>query len=144
MVLSGCLLFDCVEYFVLGKYQGIFIPLNNKLASKRNFTMNIESLSWHDGIFKGYGFSPNYESKSVIVINVDLYPEQIHASERDALNIVCTDIDWFKLDVSMADLNENESAGNINHGEMLGNILRVQLFGGDLLIKAESFIVEKC
>lgn len=44
----------------------------------------------------------------------------------------------------MNDLQENKFAGNINHGEVLGGILRIELFGGDLLVKARKYSVKKC
>jgi len=112
-----------------------------KITNKR---MDIEILSWHDGILNGYSFNPNYGEENEITIHLSLYPEQIHSSERDSLRIVCSDIEWFKVDVNMNDLQENKFAGNINYGEVIGSILRIELFGGDLLVKASKYIVTKC
>ncbi|MEE9339791.1 MAG: hypothetical protein V3U87_17100 [Methylococcaceae bacterium] len=105
--------------------------------------MDIEKLSWHDGILNEYNFDPNYGKENKITIHLSLYPEQIHSSESDSLQIVCSNIDWFKVDVNMNDLQENKFAGNINHGEVLGGLLRIELFGGDPLVKASKYTVTK-
>ncbi len=106
--------------------------------------MKIERLSWHDGVLEGISFDPIYKRKSKVTIYLSLYPEQVHSSTRNHLKITCTDVEWFKNDVNMNDLQGNKSAGNINHGEMLGPVLRIELFGGDILVKAAKYKVIKC
>ena len=44
----------------------------------------------------------------------------------------------------MKSLQENEGAGNIYHGELLGPVLRIDLFGGDILVKADKYKVVIC
>lgn len=36
--------------------------------------MDIEILSWHDGILNGYNFNPNYGKENEITIHLSLYP----------------------------------------------------------------------
>lgn len=103
--------------------------------------MNIKLLSWHDSVIESIAFKANYKKKSKLIIYLSLYPEQIHSSDRNPIKIICTDIEWYKSDLNMKDLEENESAGNIYHGEMLGPVLRIELFGGDILVKAAKYKV---
>ncbi len=125
-----------------GYYQyACFFRFN--CSSDKEIYIKIKSLSWHDGILNGYTFEANYGLESKLTINLELYPEQIISSERKPIQIVCTNLEWYKADVNMSDLLENRTAGNINHGEMIDTLLRIELFGGDILVKAKHYIVKK-
>jgi len=104
--------------------------------------MNIEDLSWHDGILNGYSFNPNYDELSKITLDLELYPEQVHSKERKKLKVICENISSVKSNIDINVLKKNKNFGNINHGELTGSVLRIELFGGELVIEAKKFNVE--
>ncbi len=106
--------------------------------------MEISNLSWHDGILNGYTFNPNYEGVSEVIIHLELYPEQLHAKERDKFKIICKVVESFKLDTDIGELKKNKTFGNINHGEISEQLLKIELFGGVIEIKANEYTVSQC
>ena len=103
--------------------------------------MKIESLSWHDGVLGEIIYEPKNSS---LTIFLSLYPEQIESSDRNPLKIVCNDVEWFKNNINNNALEEYKTIGNIYDGEMLGPVVRIELYGGDILVKAASYSVQKC
>ncbi len=104
--------------------------------------MTLDELNWHDGVLEKIVFDPDHPDGCLLAIDLSLYPDPVNASLRTPMTIQCAEVDWFKQDVSVSSLAQNRCAGNIHAGEMLGPLLRIELFGGDLLIKAGQYVLK--
>ena len=97
--------------------------------------MNPNDLSWHDGIFCEVLWS----EKTGIRILLELYTEQIQSRTRNRVSIVCNGVKETQIKLDSIELLDNLSAGNISAGIVEDGILKIDLFGGNIRIHAESF-----
>lgn len=105
--------------------------------------MKIEDLSWHDGVLLDHHFRPNYNGHAELELMVELYPEQIHSQFRNRYNILCKERLAFSVELNAIELADNSKAGNINSARYDKNTLEITLFGGKMLIQANSFDVRE-
>ena len=103
--------------------------------------MRIESLSWHDGVLEKIIYD---SQNSKLFIHLSLYPEQIESSDRNSITVICNGIEWFKNNIDNSALEEYKTIGNIYDGEIIESILRIELYGGDILVKATDYSVQMC
>lgn len=109
----------------------------------RTEKINISELYWHDGVITKLVFNPNYESQGEIALYVDLFSDPENTSDRDALQITCSDVVRYIATCDLFELNENKGAGNILDGWVTGKILRISLFGGYIEIESNTYEVER-
>jgi hypothetical protein len=103
--------------------------------------MSIDDLSWHDGVLTGWRFAPNYNARPCVELDLWLYPEQIHSSERDQVLVRCNAARRFLAACDIGELKENAGAGNVVDGYRKGSLLRLLLTGGIIEVEAASFDV---
>ncbi len=101
--------------------------------------MEIDEIEWHDGVYSGHTFNPNYGGISEIILYCELYPEPINTSHRSAFEIKCFGVKRFVCSCGLPELVTNKNAGNINYGYQTNDVLYVFLFGGFIEIQAEHF-----
>jgi hypothetical protein len=106
-------------------------------------TKIINKLFWHDGNLVDVFFNIDKKGDSTVQIKALLYDDE-QATVRNAFQIKCENVLYFNTTLNVAELKNNQFAGNISNGYLKDCELWIYLTDGMLQVRAKKFRLVKC
>lgn len=102
----------------------------------------IGNINWHDGNLVGISMGISVKGKCTVKVMANVYPSE-QSPERTAVQIHCTAVSRFTSTIDVAELQNNQWAGNISHGYLKDKVLWIYFTDGFIEVRAERFTLSK-
>jgi hypothetical protein len=100
----------------------------------------IDNIWWHDGQLTGIAIDINAKGSCKVRLFANVYPSE-QCKVRTPVQLTCKGVDRFASTVDVAELKNNQRAGNISNGYIKGKALWLYLTDGSIEVQAERFSV---